>query len=262
MNGETKPSSTAIVILETRIDNLGMAEVLDRAESMISCGRPSHIITANVDQLVGNLGQPDRQVIFRNAALVVPDGVPLLWAARFLKTPLRERINGTDLMLQICGMAARKGFSVFLFGSPEGTADRAARALCKRFPGLRIAGAYFPEYGFEDRQAENEKIRSLLREKKPAVLFVSLGYPKGVKWIEKNQAACEIPLAVETGSSFKYISGEMRRAPHWMQRLGLEWCWRLCQEPRRLWKRYLIQDLPFFYHLIKQKISLARAKGN
>jgi N-acetylglucosaminyldiphosphoundecaprenol N-acetyl-beta-D-mannosaminyltransferase len=247
--------------LGTRIDNLGMAEILERAESMISSGRPGQIITANVDQLVGNRDRPDRQAIYRNAALVVPDGVPLLWAARFLNSPLRERINGTDLMLQICGMAAREGFSVFLLGSPEGTADRAARSLGDRFPGLKIAGAYFPDYGFENLPAENDKIRSLLREKKPAVLFVSLGYPKGVAWIDKNQAACEIPLAVETGSSFKYVSGEMRRAPGWMQPLGLEWLWRFAHEPRRLWKRYLVHDLPFFYHLVRQKISFVRDKG-
>ena len=255
MNRAADPAVPSVFILGTRIDNLSMCEVLERAESMIALGLPSQIITANVDQLVGNRKDQGLQAVYRQAALVVADGVPLLWAARFLKTPLRERVNGTDLMERICALAARKGFSVFLFGGPQGTADLAAGCLKARFPGLRIAGSYFPFYGFENQPAETEKIRCLLKETKPAILFVSLGYPKGVGWIGQNQAAGGIPLAVEVGSSFKYIAGEMRRAPRWMQKRGLEWFWRLVHEPGRLWKRYLIRDLIFFYYLLRQKIS-------
>ncbi|MCX6555420.1 MAG: WecB/TagA/CpsF family glycosyltransferase [Candidatus Aminicenantes bacterium] len=248
----------SVVILGTRIDNLTMAEVLQRVERMVSFAPPGQIITANVDQLVGNRKKPGMQQLYRSAALVVPDGVPLLWAARFLKAHLHERISGTDLMEQICALACEKGFSIFLFGAPEGVADLAARSLKERFPGLQVAGSYFPFYGFENSPDENKKIRCLLSEKKPTVLFVSLGYPKGVKWITQNQAACRIPLAVEVGSSFMYVSGRMRRAPRWMQKRGLEWFWRLVHEPRRLWQRYLINDLPFFYYLLKQKISRGR----
>lgn len=252
---EEKKAPSSIAILDTRIDNLTMAEVLERVEGIIKRAIPGQIITANVDQLVKNRKQPLMQLLYRAAVLVVPDGMPLLWAARFLKTPLQERINGTDLMERICGLAARKGLPIFLLGGPQGTADQTARALVERFPGLRVSGSYFPFFGFETQPAENEKIRGLLRDKKPAILFVSLGYPKGVKWIEQNQAACGVPLAVEVGSSFRYIAGQMQRAPHWMQKKGLEWLWRLVHEPRRLWKRYLLTDLPFFYYLLKQKLS-------
>jgi N-acetylglucosaminyldiphosphoundecaprenol N-acetyl-beta-D-mannosaminyltransferase len=258
LNRETAPLLPSVAILNTRIDNLTMAEVLKRAESMITLAVPGQIITANVDQLVGNRRDQKTRSIYTSAALTVPDGVPLLWGARFLGTPLRERINGTDLMERICGLAAKKGFSVFLLGAPEGIADRAAQSLKNRFPGLRIAGTYFPFYGFEDQPAELERIRCLLESKKPAILFVSLGYPKGVKWIVQNQAACGIPLAIEVGSSFSYISGQQRRAPRWMQKCGLEWFWRLLHEPGRLWKRYLLDDLPFFYYLLKQRFSIGK----
>ena len=245
----------SVTILGTRIDNLSMDEVLERAENMMSQPSPRHLITANVDQLVANYKEPAFRTIYQNAVLVMADGVPLLWAARLLKCPLRERINGTDLMEKICELAARKNFPVFLLGGPEGVAAQAAVRLQKRYPGLPIAGAYFPYYGFEKDELENGRICSLLREKKPAILFTSLGFPKGIEWIGRHQAGCAIPLAVEVGASFSFISGHLKRAPHWMRKRGLEWLWRLMLEPRHLWKRYLVRDMPFFYYLLRQKFT-------
>jgi N-acetylglucosaminyldiphosphoundecaprenol N-acetyl-beta-D-mannosaminyltransferase len=261
MSGPQGSANGSAVILGTRIDALSMDDVLARACAMVERAVPVQLITANVDQLVGNLRQPERRAIYRQAALTVPDGVPLLWAARFLGTPLPERINGTDLMDRLCALAAQRGFSVFLMGGPQGCAAETARSLQARYPGLRVMGSYFPEYGFEARRAETAALNALLGKKKPDMLFVSLGYPKGVTWIARNQAACGIPLAIEVGSSFLYFSGRMRRAPRWMQRDGLEWLWRLLHEPRRLWKRYLIRDLPFFYYLLRQKCSPAGGSG-
>ena len=256
-------SSTApsVTILKTRIDALAMDDVLARARALMKGGVPSQIITANVDQLVGNRKDATLRAFYRDAALTVPDGVPLLWASRFLKAPLPERINGTDLMERLCSLATREGFSIFLLGGPQGCAAAVARRLQERFPALRVAGWYFPPYGFERNPAKTAVIRALLLERKPALLFVSLGYPKGVTWIARNLAPCGVPLAVEVGSSFLYLSGWMRRAPRWMQGRGLEWLWRLAHEPRRLWRRYLLRDLPFFYHLLRQKLSPAGSGG-
>ncbi len=249
------PAVPAVTILKTRIDDLGMDEVLARVESMMAQSSPRQLITANVDQLVANYKGPAFREIYRDAVLVMADGVPLLWAARLLKRPLRERINGTDLMERICGLAARKNFPVFLLGAPEGVAARAASRLQERYPGLPVAGCHSPFRGFENDGPENEKIRSLLVEKKPAVLFTSLGFPKGIEWIARHQAGCAVPLAIEVGASFSFISGHLKRAPRWMQKRGLEWLWRLGLEPRRLWKRYLVRDMPFFYYLLRQKFA-------
>jgi N-acetylglucosaminyldiphosphoundecaprenol N-acetyl-beta-D-mannosaminyltransferase len=243
----------SVTILKTRIADLGMDQTLERISRMASQSSPRHIITANVDQVVANCREPSFRAIYRNAALVLADGVPLLWASRFLKRPLRERINGTDLMERICAMAAQRNFPVFLLGGPEGVAERCAAVLKERYPGLRVAGAYFPFYGFEKDDQENGRICALLREKGTVLLFTSLGFPKGIQWIDRHQAGCGIPLAIEVGASFSFISGALRRAPLWMQKRGLEWFWRLMQEPRRLWKRYLVRDMPFFYYLLKQK---------
>ena len=249
------PPVPSVTILNTRIHDLGMDEVLERAAAMMSQPAPRHIITANVDQLMANMRDDSLRAIYRNAVLVMADGVPLLWAARFLGRPLSERINGTDLTDRICSMAAREGYPVFLLGGPEGIAAQAAAVLGKRHPGLRVAGTYFPEFGFEKDDTENQRICSLLREKRPAILFTALGFPKGIHWIERHGGACAVPLAIEVGASFSFISGHLKRAPRWMQKRGLEWLWRLMLEPRRLWKRYLVRDMPFFYYLLRQKLA-------
>lgn len=248
-----------VTILETRIDNLTMIEVLEQVEKMVARPVPSHIITANVDHLVVKRNDPESARIYGRAALVVADGVPLLWAARFLGSPLRERINGTDLMTNVCRRAAEKRFSVFLLGAQEGVAAQAAAALQKQFPGLIVSGTYAPYQGFENDARENETIHRLLRERRPDILFSSLGLPKGIQWIDRHQRACGVAVAVEVGASFMFLSGRLRRAPRWMQKNGLEWFWRLAHEPRRLWKRYLLNDLSFFYHLLKQKAARNRA---
>jgi len=249
-----------ITLMDTRIDNLTMSEVLGQIEKLVTHDASSHIITANVDHLIMKRKGQDIEEIYRKAALIVPDGVPLLWAARFIRTPLRERINGTDLMEKTCELAAKMSFSVFLLGGPEGVAAGAARNLQGRFPGLIVSGSYSPNLGFENDMGENKKIVSLLKEKKPDILFCSLGIPKGIKWIDRHLSACGIPLAIEVGASFMFISGRMKRAPRWMQKNGLEWFWRLIHEPRRLWKRYLVRDLPFFYYILKQKFYNSKSK--
>jgi len=244
-----------INIIGTRIDNLDMAGVLARLEQLIATGVPSQVITANVDHLVVKKKEAEIGRIFEDAALVVADGVPLLWAARFLNSPLPERINGTDLLEKTCELAVKRGFSIFLLGGSEGVAAGAVNNLRQWFPGLMVSGTYSPYQGFEDDADENKKIISLLKGKKTDILFTSLGFPKGIRWIDRQLPACGIPLAIEVGASFVFVSRRIRRAPHWMQKRGLEWFWRLIHEPRRLWKRYLINDPPFFYYLLRQKIA-------
>jgi N-acetylglucosaminyldiphosphoundecaprenol N-acetyl-beta-D-mannosaminyltransferase len=249
-----------IKIIETWIDKLDMAELLTEIERLVASGVPRQVITANVDHLVTTRKSMEIGKMFQDAALVVADGVPLLWAARFLKTPLSERINGTDLMEQLCKLAAQRGFSVFLLGSPEEIANDAARNMQRRYPGLKLSGILSPHPGFENDVAENQKIISQLKESRADILFTSLGFPKGVCWISRHLPAFGIPVVIEVGASFVFIAGKIRRAPRWMQRAGMEWFWRLIHEPRRLWKRYLINDLPFFYYLIRQRLSAAKPR--
>ena len=257
MSDERRP---AVVILETPLDALGMDAVLERAMEMVACRAQGQILTANVDTVVGNHRSAASLAVCRRAALTVADGVPLLWAASFLGSPLPGRVNGTDLMERLCAAAAGDGRSVFLLGGPPGAAEEAAAALAARHPGLCRAGELCPAPGFEERVQESEAIRGMLRDRRPDILFVCLGYPKGIAWIDANLGACGVPLAIEVGMSFRYASGRMRRAPCWMRERGLEWLWRLLHEPRRLWKRYL-RDLPFFWLVARQRRGSRRRGG-
>ncbi|MEK6691949.1 MAG: WecB/TagA/CpsF family glycosyltransferase [Nitrospirota bacterium] len=240
-------------ILGIELDNLGLEDVLKRIEDFISEGIPRYVITSNVDHLI--LKGEDRvfEEAYKNASLVVPDGAPLLWASRFLGNPLRGRVNGTDLFLKISELSAKKGYSIFLLGAEYDVAEKTAMVLRDKYPGLRVAGTYSPYFGFEKDRVENEMIVRLIRESRPDILFTALGSPKGEKWIYRYYKSLGVPLSLNVGASFDFVSGRVKRAPIWMQRNGLEWLWRLFKEPGRLWRRYLIRDIGFFYLVFRQR---------
>lgn len=234
-----------IEILGTSIDNLTLEEVLDRIGECIEKRESLFAVTPNVDHLMKLRKDPELRSIYRSADLVLADGVPLLWASRLLGAPLRERINGTDLFERLCEAAAERHYSVYLLGGNPGTAERSADTLSRRNPRLRVAGWHCPSVGFESSTSACKQVCEQIQRAHADILFVALGAPKQEKWIHKHVRATGVTFAIGIGISFSLVSGEMRRAPRCMQRLGFEWLWRLCTEPRRLWKRYLVDDMPF-----------------
>ena len=158
------------------------------------------------------------------------DGAGVLWAAKVLDLPLRERVPGVDLTQAICEMAAREGYGVYFLGAAPGVAEKAAAVLRGRFPGLRVVGThdgYFPP-------EEEERLVEEIRAARPDVLFVALGMPKQEQWIRKHQERLGVPVLMGVGGSFDVISGNLPRAPQWMQNFGLEWLYRVYLEPQRL----------------------------
>ncbi len=243
-----------IDLLGIRITNISLEEAVNRIEELSKNKTFSYTVTPNVDHLVRLQRDISFRRIYQEADLVVADGVPLLWAARFLGTPLKGRVNGTDLFERVIARAAETGASVFLLGGEEGSAEKAADRLSERHPDLQIAGWYCPPFGFEHDIAENGKILRLIGDVHPTYLFVGLGSPKQEKWIAEHGAATGARHAIGIGVSFSFVAGMIRRAPYWMQRSGLEWLWRLGAEPRRLWHRYLVDDPRFFWLVLNQKI--------
>jgi N-acetylglucosaminyldiphosphoundecaprenol N-acetyl-beta-D-mannosaminyltransferase len=238
-----------------RCDNLTMSEALTRIDECIGAGCFSYAVTPNVDHVMKLQQDGSLRSIYRDAHFVLPDGVPLLWASAILGTPLKERVNGTDLLEGLCQIAAKKDYSVYFLGGSRGTAEKAATILAQRYPGLRVAGWHCPELGFEKKAAECEALKNRIATAHPDILFVALGAPKQEEWIHQYGAATGAAFAVGIGISFSLIAGEIRRAPRWMQRRGLEWFWRLCSEPRRLWKRYLLDDLPFIRLVAREYLA-------
>jgi len=238
-------------IMETWVDRVAMDDAVDHIETLVSEGDFSYTVTPNVDHLIKLRHDPEFRAAYAAADLSVPDGVPLLWASRLLGTPLPERVNGTDLFVRLCAMAARKDYSVYLVGGAPGTAAAATRVLREQHDGLRIAGNACPPIGFDRRSATNDPVVEAVAASGADILFVALGAPKQEKWIHAHGNRTGVRHAIGIGGSFALIAGDIRRAPLWAQRSGLEWAWRLAHEPKRLWRRYLVDDLPFLRYLAK-----------
>lgn len=244
-----------INICGIKIDNFTMKEAIDEVCKIIDSKKTGYIVTPNVDHVVKIQKDKDFKKIYDNATLVFADGVPLLWAAKFLGTPLKEKISGSDFFPEMCKTASEKNYKVFFMGGREGAADKAAEVMTKTFPKLKVCGTYCPPFGFEKDEEENNKIIKMLKKAKPDILFVGLGAPKQEKWVCKYMDKINIPISAGIGVTFEFTAGMVKRAPVWMQKVGLEWFWRLVMEPRRLWRRYLVEDPKFFWLLLKQKFS-------
>ena len=237
------------------IDNGSMQEAVENVDRLIRDKQRAYVVTPNVDHIVRLQWDKEFRRVYENAALVLADGAPLLWAARYLGTPLMEKISGSDLTPALCEMAAAQGHKIFFLGGREGTAQESKEVLEKRYPGIRIVGVYSPPMGFEKNETECQKILSMLRQTSPNILFVGLGTPKQENWICRNGEQLPVAVSIGIGATFEFMSNRVRRAPVWMQRWGLEWFWRLLMEPGRLWKRYLVDDPKFFWFVWKQKRS-------
>ena len=177
-----------------------------------------------------------------NAELLLTDGHPLLWIARWYGTPIKEKICGSDLVPKLCEVAAQKGYSVFFLGAAPGVAQKAADKLKERLPNLKVAGVYSPPMGFEKDQDELNRINKMLYDSHADMLFVGMGVPKQDIFIYENMRRYQIPMSFSIGGTIDFIAGEQKRAPKWVNRMGMEWFYRLCQSPKRMFKRYIVDD--------------------
>lgn len=240
-----------IDLLNVRVDRVDFAAAMEHVRQAIQLRRPRQIVTVNVDFVKLAKADSAYRRLINTADLSVADGMPLLWAARLIGAPLPERITGTDLVLGCAQMAAEEGHRLFLLGAGPGVAEQAAEELQRRFPGLTVCGTYAPPFGpwAED---EDRRIVDGVQAARPDVLFVAFGAPRQDVWIREHMAELNVPVSIGIGGTLNFLAGKIRRAPQWMQDLGLEWLYRVVQEPGRLWKRYLLEDLPIFFQLLAQ----------
>jgi N-acetylglucosaminyldiphosphoundecaprenol N-acetyl-beta-D-mannosaminyltransferase len=242
------------------IHNLTMDEALLAIGEIVERRRFAYAVTPNVDHTVKFRNSAQFRELYGRATLVVADGVPLLWAARILGTPLKERINGTDLFERTCEFAAQSGYSVFFLGGSPGAGASASAKLMQRYPKLKIAGCECPPVGFYKSAEQNEAIQKKIRQSGADILFVGLGAPQQEQWMCDYAEGAGVSFAIGIGVSFSFVGGLITRAPLWMQRNGLEWLWRLGKEPKRLWRRYLLEDLPFFGMLLQARLKKTLAQ--
>jgi N-acetylglucosaminyldiphosphoundecaprenol N-acetyl-beta-D-mannosaminyltransferase len=238
-------------------ERLAIEHILDELDA----GRGGVVVTPNLDHLRRCRSDVHFEALVAEADLVVADGMPLVWASRLQGTRLPERVAGSNMISTLSGSAAKRGRSVFMLGGDEGTAEGAAKVLQGRYPGLKVAGTYCPAPGFERNKRVMADLREMLAASGADIVYVALGSPKQERLIASIRS--ELPQAwwLGVGVSFSFLTGQVKRAPQWMQRHGVEWIHRLCQEPRRLFKRYLMVGLPFGIGLLSRSASRGFAGG-
>ncbi|HEX8323131.1 MAG TPA: WecB/TagA/CpsF family glycosyltransferase [Tepidisphaeraceae bacterium] len=220
-------------------------QCIDHILDALTAGIGGSVVTPNLDIIRRCTRDLKFAALVSEADLVVPDGTPLIWASRLAGTPLPQRIAGSDLIRSLTAGAATAGRSIFLLGGMPGAAEGAARVLQAASPGLKVAGTYCPPLGFENNPDEMTRISRLLVETAPDIVWVALGSPKQENLINRLRDVLPRAWWLGVGISFSFLTGEVRRAPRWAQKLGMEWLHRLSQEPKRLAKRYLVDGLPF-----------------
>jgi N-acetylglucosaminyldiphosphoundecaprenol N-acetyl-beta-D-mannosaminyltransferase len=242
----TAERAERVELMGVPVDRCTAAETIDAVRTRSAHGHGGWLLTANLDQ-VRHFARGDAAVrgYFADADLIVADGMPLVWASRIAGVGLPERVAGSDLIDSLSAGLAVDGRSVFLLGGNPGTAEAAATALTDRHQSLRIAGTHCPPFGFERDEEELGAIRSALTATQPDVVYVALGFPKQEHLIARLRGEFPATWFVGVGISFSFVAGEVRRAPRWVQASGLEWVHRLIQEPRRLFKRYVVDGVPF-----------------
>ena len=232
-----------IKFMNTNIDNLTMAETLHEIDKLIQKKNCSYVVTPNVDHIVRLEKDEELQKVYKNASLILTDGKPLIWISKWYKTPIKEKISGSDLFPRVCQLAANKNYTMYLLGAAEGVADTAARNLMKKYPGLNIVGTYSPPFGFEKNEQEMNKIKTQIQDVHPDILIVGLGCPKQEKFMYYHCKELGVPISFGLGASIDFEAGNIKRAPIWMSNHGLEWLYRFSKEPKRLFKRYFVDDL-------------------
>lgn len=237
-------------VLSTSIDVLDWAHALEVISGWGACRESRYVCICNVHSVVTTERDPDFARVVNEADMATPDGAPVAWMLRKLGYEGQQRINGPDLMLRYCEEAAERGESIFLYGGTPNTLDILQRELPNRFSGLRIAGAISPPFRPLTSEEDAEVVKQI-NSSGAGTVWVSLGCPKQEKWMAEHRGKINAVM-IGVGAAFDYHAGTIKRAPIWMQRNGLEWLHRLCSEPGRLWKRYLVTNTLFILGAMRQ----------
>ena len=227
-------------------------EVFATIDAQIAARRPSYIVTPNVDHVCRLQYDEAFQRAYRASHLTLPDGVPIIWASRAFGKPLQQKISGSDLVYWLSEHAAEQGHRVFFFGAGPGVAEEAGRRLRVKYPKLQVVGSYSPPMGFATDKAECAAAAKAITAAAPDIVFVALGCPKQEIWMHDNCQTLGVPVLLGIGAGLDFVCGTAKRAPRFMQQMGLEWLWRLCHDPRRLAARYLVDDSKFLVLLLRE----------
>jgi N-acetylglucosaminyldiphosphoundecaprenol N-acetyl-beta-D-mannosaminyltransferase len=228
-------------VVGCRIDRLDMQATLTRCEELIASGGPAQHVAINAAKLVAMQNDEELRHIIAECALVSADGQAVVWASRLLGDPLPTRVAGIDLMHELFALSERKGYRIFLLGAKKDVLEQAIANARERYPGAQIVGARDGYFDDDEAAAVAQGIQAAA----PDILFVAMPSPKKEYWLAEYGTKITVPFVMGVGGSIDVLAGQTRRAPVVLQRMGLEWAYRLAQEPRRLFKRYLVGNARF-----------------
>ena len=229
-------------LLNTYINNVTMPETIAAIEQMIEADKKSYVVAINVDVVMKIEEDSYLKKVVDNADMVLVDGKPLVWISKLHGKPLKAKISGSDLVPLLCEVAAEKGYKIFIIGGKDGIAEQAKEKLENRLPKINIVGTFAPPFGFEKNESELDKINQMISEAHPDLLIACFGCPKQEKWIYENIEKYNAKVSVCAGATVDFLAGNVKRAPRWMSDHGLEWFYRFTQEPKRMFKRYFVDD--------------------
>lgn len=242
-------------LLDVEIDNIRKVDVINEIHKVIAEGQdPIAIYPVNTDTLIKAYYNSGFLSLLNSGDLVIADGKPLLWYAKYLGGKLVELISGAGLFVSLCKEAVKEKHRIFLLGAAEGVGEQAKAKLEQRYPGIIITGTYSPKPGFLNNPKEMDHIIQLLTNSDSTILAVGLGNPLQEEFISAYKDQYNIPVSISLGGSIDYAAGVKLMPPDWLGEIGLAWFYRLICEPKRLWKRYLIDDMQILGLLHKQKL--------
>lgn len=230
-------------LLNTFVNNVSMYETIQAIDTFIQQKKKSYIVAINVDVVMKIEKDTYLKEITDQADMVLVDGKPLIWISKIHKRPVKAKISGSDLVPKLCEEAGTKGYTIFFIGGKDGIAEQAKLRLEKQMPDIRIVGTYAPPLGFEKDQQELDKINRMISDVHPDLLIACFGCPKQEKWIYENYQKYDATVSVCAGATVDFLAGNVKRAPKWMSDHGLEWFYRFLQEPKRMFKRYFVDDV-------------------
>jgi N-acetylglucosaminyldiphosphoundecaprenol N-acetyl-beta-D-mannosaminyltransferase len=242
-------------VLGVGVSAITMADALASIERWIETGTRRYVCVTGVHGIMESQSDPALRDIHNHAGLVTPDGMPLVWLSRLQGHSQVERVYGPDLMLACCRKSVSRGYRHFFYGGAPGVPERLAATLQERFPGLMVAGTWSPPFGeptTDEERAAVERINAV----SPHIVWVGLSTPKQERWMARQVGRLRAPVLIGVGAAFDFNAELKRQAPRWMQRSGLEWLFRLGTEPRRLWRRYLINNPRFVWRILLQSAGV------
>jgi N-acetylglucosaminyldiphosphoundecaprenol N-acetyl-beta-D-mannosaminyltransferase len=245
-------------ILGVRVDAVQIPEAIQQMEEWIARRDAGNFVSvANTHVVMEAQYDPAFKDLINSASLCVPDGMPLIWCGRLRGHSLQRRVYGPELMLRFCRETAHRGYRHYLYGGAPEVPELLVKRLQESCPGIKIAGTHSPPFRPATQEEDNEAIERI-NKARPDVLWVGLGCPKQERWIHEHRERLAVPAIVAVGQAFDLLSGRKKPAPAWMSEHGLEWVFRLVQEPRRLWRRYLVYNTKFIYSISLELLHIKR----